>query len=100
MSQEHHTVFGVVRGEGAAVPPTGSDDAIIRDDANDARAASGLYDRIAGLFVDDSFAEEVDAYIQAHRQRERDEAAREAESTRGFAPHCRAWAQKVGASRL
>lgn len=29
---------------------------------------------IASLFVDDSFAAEVDAYIQAERQRERDEA--------------------------
>lgn len=37
-----------------------------------------LYDEIAGLFVGDSFAAEVDAYIQAERQRERDEAAKEA----------------------
>ncbi len=32
----------------------------------------------AGIFADDSFAAEVDASIAAERQRERDEAAREA----------------------
>jgi len=36
------------------------------------------YLAFAGIFADDSFADEVDAYIAAERQRERDEAAREA----------------------
>ncbi len=43
-----------------------------------ARRAPDLLDAISDLFVNDSFAEEVDAYIRAERQRERDEAAREA----------------------
>lgn len=76
MSQEQHAVSGVARGEGVAVSPAGPDDRGIRDDA---RAETNLYDRISGLFVDDSFAEDVDAYIQAERQRERDEAARKAD---------------------
>jgi hypothetical protein len=44
----------------------------------EARGEHDLLAAIAGLFVNDSFAEEVDAYIQAERQRERDEAAKEA----------------------
>jgi len=54
----------------------------ITDDAQNARVSArpepDLLDAISGLFVNDSFAEEVDAYIRAERQRERDEAAREA----------------------
>jgi hypothetical protein len=34
----------------------------------------------AGMFADDSFAAEVDAYIAAQREREREEAAREADA--------------------
>ena len=34
----------------------------------------------AGIFADDSFAAEVDAYIAAQREREREEAAREADA--------------------
>ncbi len=52
--------------------------AIASDDQNPRAAARQEHDllaAIAGLFVNDSFAEEVDAYIQAERQRERDEAA-------------------------
>jgi len=36
------------------------------------------YLAFAGIFADDSFADEVDAYIAAERQRKRDEAAQEA----------------------
>jgi hypothetical protein len=46
------------------------------DDQNSRTAARQEHDllaAIAGLFVNDSFAEAVDAYIQAKRQRERDE---------------------------
>ncbi len=52
--------------------------AIACDDQNlqaEARGEHDLLAAIAGLFVSDSFAEEVDAYIQAERQRERAEAA-------------------------
>ncbi len=45
-----------------------------------ARDEDNLYDAIAGLFVNDSFAEEVAAFVQEARQRERDEAARETAS--------------------
>ncbi|MGH2391083.1 MAG: hypothetical protein ACRDIE_23035 [Chloroflexota bacterium] len=34
----------------------------------------------AGIFADDSFAAEVDAYIAAQREREREEAAQEADA--------------------
>ena len=34
----------------------------------------------AGMFSDDSFAAEVDAFITAQREREREEAAREADA--------------------
>jgi hypothetical protein len=34
----------------------------------------------AGMFADDSFADEVDAYIEAERAREREEAARAADA--------------------
>jgi hypothetical protein len=34
----------------------------------------------AGMFADDSFADEVDAYIAAQRERERQDAAREADA--------------------
>ncbi len=33
---------------------------------------------VEGLFVNDSFADEVDAFVEAQRQREREEAAHEA----------------------
>ncbi len=39
-----------------------------------ARDEDSLYDAIAGLFVNDSFAEEVAAFVQEARQRERQEA--------------------------
>ena len=45
-----------------------------------ARNEDNLYDGIAGLFVNDSFAEEVAAFVQEARQRERDECARETAS--------------------
>lgn len=34
----------------------------------------------AGMFEDDSFAATIDAYIAAQREREREEAAREADA--------------------
>jgi len=37
------------------------------------------YLALAGIFEDDPFADEVDAYVQAVRQRQRDEAAAEAD---------------------
>jgi hypothetical protein len=54
--------------------------------AGSARDSSGEpaernpYLAAAGIFADDSFAAEVDAYIAAQREREREEAAREADA--------------------
>ncbi len=45
-----------------------------------ARNEDSLYDVIAGLFVNDSFAGEVAVFVQEARQRERQEAARETAS--------------------
>lgn len=66
-----HQETPVARGEGDAVPEAG-----FQVSSDGTHATCDLADRIAGLFVNDSFAEEVDAFIQASRQRERDEAAK------------------------
>jgi hypothetical protein len=50
----------------AASPPIGT------------QAARNPYRAGAGMFADDSFADEVDAYIAAEREREREEATRAA----------------------
>lgn len=56
--------------------------ASVGDTDADARRVAGLqgeanpYLAAAGMFADDSFADEVDAYIAAQRAREREEAAR------------------------
>ncbi len=70
------------RDTSAISPPSCEEDvsvsrAIACDDQNprvEARREHNLLAAIAGLFVNGSFAEEVDAYIQAERQRERDES--------------------------
>jgi hypothetical protein len=43
-------------------------------------AEQNAYLAAAGMFADDSFADVVDAYIAAQREREREEAAREADA--------------------
>ena len=43
-------------------------------------AKQNPYLAAAGMFADDSFAAAVDAYIAAQREREREEAAREADA--------------------
>ena len=43
-------------------------------------AEQNPYLAAAGMFAHDSFAAEVDAYIAAQREREREEAAREADA--------------------
>jgi hypothetical protein len=47
---------------------------------NGTSAEPNPYLAAAGMFADDSFADEVDAYIAAQREREREDAAREADA--------------------
>lgn len=61
-----------VRGATGAVDTPRVDD--------EAHGVQNPYLVAAGMFADDSFAAEVDAYIAAQRQREREEAAREADA--------------------
>jgi hypothetical protein len=49
-------------------------------DISDRQSEHNPYLAAAGIFADDSFAAEVDAYIAAQREREREEAAREADA--------------------
>jgi hypothetical protein len=46
-------------------------------DISNRQSEQNPYLAAAGIFADDSFAAEVDAYIAAQREREREEAGRE-----------------------
>ncbi len=65
---------GTARGE--PVPGAGGDGHSIQIQP----AEQNPYLAAAGMFADDSFAAEIDAYITAQREREREEAARAADA--------------------
>ncbi len=84
LNDTDQTLTSSVSQDSNTTPMRGHAEAMIRTPAlvdeqteGTTRDEGSLYDAIAGLFVNDSFAEEVAAFVQETRQRERDEAARE-----------------------
>lgn len=76
--KEGHDTSAINESSGVRVEePTGILPRRPKDEEND--PDYNLYLALAGIFEDDPFMDEVDAYVEAVRQRQRDEAAAEAD---------------------